>query len=208
MDLNRREVELVSAYVKLDDWKEANPYKEVLDEQIRLLNEEIEFVFDPENAEYLQLLAELKAHTRALEKILQEELNRRQLKIWAKGGKINGCKQDYRRMAFLIRPPFLTSKVEKTQNNRMQANDHGDNFIMHFDSGRQLQTVRMWKPQERKGTIEARKIYDFRVRMVVSMNLEHQFLQDNYGNWELVAAKIADNIEMVKEIQAKLNWQA
>jgi len=206
MDLNRRDLSLSPAYIHLDEWKSANPDKEILDEQIRLLNGEIEFVFDPANSEYLELLAQLKADTRAMEKVLQEELQKRQLKIWVKGGKINGCRQDYRRMAFLIRPPFLSSKMEKTQENRMQANDNSDNFIIHFDTTSQLQTIRMWRPLERM-TPEGRKIFDFRVRLVVLLNLQYRYLQENYGNWRLFSTKIADIIENVIEVQKMINFE-
>lgn len=179
-------------YMPLSEYANDHPeihYVDDIQEPIRWLNQSIGFVFDPNNIEYLEFLANCREDTKALAAALHLEFAQRGLSVWVKRSRKPAAKKNYRDINFLIRPPFFSSREEKNENNRMQDSDE-DNFVMHFDEDAELQVVRNWKPSPK--TEKATNISAFRKFVAGHMEENHQFFKEHYGDWQAFAVRVAD----------------
>jgi hypothetical protein len=118
-------------------------------DKIRWLNNKIAFLFDPKNLGYLAFMKQCKDDTKHLAKYLHIEASERDLSVWLKRSRIPGSKKHFRKMSFLIRPPYFSTNMEKNKDNRMQLDENRDNFILHFDQNHILQKVRYWHSSDR-----------------------------------------------------------
>jgi hypothetical protein len=200
MDTEKRVVEGVvipPGYEAVHTLEEAlNP---TIKDSVRWLNRNVAFVFDPGNAEYLEFLERCRVDSRSLAKALDQELKERGVPVWLKAeDKMPRSKTHFRKMSFLIRPPFFSSNQAKSHENRMQKDSDRSNFILHFDEDHTLQIVRFWKPDAVEGESESRRVYKtLGIRLGITMALENEkeFFKENYGKWEVIAKKVADILE-------------
>lgn len=155
----------------------------------------IAFLFDSENPEYLQFLQKCKEDTKQLSKALETELKRRNTPVWIGRGRVPKYKSHFRQMGFLIRPPFFYSSEEKGPENRMQKDNDRDNFILHFDQDHNLQLIRFWVVKGKGDIRELRFRNMFRHYFEAKVSEQGDYLKAHYGDWQMMASKIADVIE-------------
>lgn len=176
-----------------------------VDRCIRESLDHIHYVFDAKNPEYLKLLDQFKKDTKQLEQALRFELRKRNIPVWVPLWIPESHPEvtTYRKMSFLLRPPFFRSPYEqKSAENRWQKDDERDTFILHFDERKTLQVVRRWVYQS--------SILLIKVRNDIGDELtkDRDFFQKNYGNWEIIAEKIATILEACSlEIEVLRKWQ-
>lgn len=205
--MKEKEIKIPPGYTDLREWKKQHPeVRDPLDpklkDRIRIYNNAICYVLDPNNPDYLEFQNQCREDTRALKKTLQRELDARKIPVWV-NGKIPKKRKAHtkRRMLFLIRPPYFSSLPETNETKRMQANDDIDTFCLHFDQEHRLQTIRCWNPKpKRKGAYNK---FVFRDDMLMALLEQEEFFEQNYGDWETFVKKMADiikaNVENIKE---------
>jgi len=156
-------------------------------EKIRWL-QEYPFLFNPADPGYLAYLEKCREDTKALAKYLHYEASKRDLPFWLKTNRIFSSKKGDREMSFLIRPPYFSSKAKKDETTRMQADESRDNFILHFDQNHRLQEIRYWEAGNQLMTI-------FRAAVARELSKNKLILGNNYGHWNVMAAKIVNAVE-------------
>ncbi len=166
-----------------------------LRDRIREFRGSLYFLFDPENESYGKFLEQCKSDTKELAKALQQEIDKREMRVWAKGNRPSGRKRTYSEMNFLIRPPFLKSFVSQWDkaHHRMQKSDRRDDFVLHIDTDHRLQMIRSFGAESEYQGME---INERRRRLGATLEL---YLRDDfqkiYGQWEVIAQRIADAIQ-------------
>lgn len=159
-----------------------------ISQNIRWLNKEVAYVFNPRDPEYLRFAEQCREDSKAFARALHEEFKKQGCPVWTKPSKAPAT--GYRKMSFLIRPPFFSSMESAKANTRMDKSDDRDNFVLHFDEDHTLQTVRYWSVKDEKDP-SAESINRFRNYLTSCLTDEGAFFKENYGNWPVIAKKIA-----------------
>lgn len=181
--------------------EELNRVRQELRERLRWFEGEHPFLFDDNDAEFKEFLDRCKQETKLLQKALQAEFDSRGKKILAERKSKPGARKQSQRITFMIRPPFLSSNMAKSGDNRWQQEGREMSFIIHVDESHAVQRVRSWqKPEEQSQQIL--------VSMLIADTLEQpeakEFLKKNYGNWGAMAKTIADTVIEAMETSALL----
>ncbi len=147
------------------------------------------YAFDRRDKDYQLYLQQCKEDSRALREALREVFKARNLPFFNRDKKV----KNKRRLEFLIRPPFFSGhESERNENSRFQFCAEGDEFILHFDQIRTLQTVRYFHH-----TSALRAL--IRAGISVTIKQNEQFLSDYYGDWEQFALRLAFVAEKIME---------
>ncbi|MBU1151255.1 hypothetical protein KJ632_00325, partial [Patescibacteria group bacterium] len=193
---------LPEGYVPLEKWIAGHP--EASDEEIhrnvRWLSKKIAFILDENHPENVALAEKYRKDSNELKMSIEAELRERNVNITVKKAK-NGRK-GMRKMAFLIRGTYIPAYPDTiNEENRMQGGQiDRDYFVLHFDAKQKCRGVRFWKPKtgDIEQTTELRK---FIVEMIYKTTRD--FLNEEYGNWEIIAKRIVDIIEKGMEMKIK-----
>jgi len=161
-----------------------------IDEHIRTFNRKISFIFDPQDQEYAAFLEQCRQDTKALAKHLEAEMQKRDLPVYAGRNRKPKEKPDKEIVEILIRPPFLTSREDKTT--RMNASRHKNIFVMHFDEAGTLHVVRNFMPID---TSDRKIIFGLQMIGYLKHPQVRQTLKETYGQWDEFVTPIADAIE-------------
>jgi hypothetical protein len=148
-----------------------------------------------ENEETRRLLEEAKQATKAMNKALQKELNKRGIKVWVLFRGRPKTKKDCTRMDFMIRPMYFSSKDTKDED-KMDWIKNRPQFIFHFDQENQIQRIRFHSKTE--------EINEFQKDFLLQVNRYYLGLEECYGNWEDFVKIIATTLE---EISQQDNFQ-
>ena len=138
---------LPEAYVPLEVWSQQHPDLDPqgpeLANQIRIFRGQVLFVFDDQNPRYRTALEECKAFSKALNGILNGMLRNDNTPVYTGTKRPNASERAMQPMSFLVRPPYLASRVPD-KSSRMSGSNVRDDFMLHFGENGVFQCTRIW----------------------------------------------------------------
>ncbi len=138
---------LPEAYVPLEVWSEQypnlDPQGPELANRIRVFRDQVLFVFDDQNPRYQMVLEECKAFSKTLNEILNGMLRDEYVPVYAGAKRPNASQRAMQPMNFLVRPPYLASRVPD-KSSRMSGSNVRDDFMLHFGENGVFQCTRTW----------------------------------------------------------------
>lgn len=164
------------------------------------------YFFDCQNVEYQIFLENCRLDTQYLEKALLNIYQKRNLPIWPMRKNRPVEKKHFRRVQLIIRPPFFKSAITKTADNRMQRDNHNDLIMLHLDQAKRIQTVRWWSVPQSEPTEFQRNV--FRHFFSAFLAKDRDFFQQYYGQWDILADKIADHLVNCLELEKRSQQQS
>ncbi len=159
-------------------------------------------LFDPESADYQDLLKDYKEDDRALGKAIQKIIDEAGLPIWTRKTRQPSSRKKHQRVRFMLKPVFTASSRKNKSENTLNWGYRRDLFTLHFDDEHNLQLIRFWDSKKMPPHIS-----DRRNKVNDQLLQESEALKENYGNWDAMAKIIfpiikevyGENVEQLQE---------